>query len=103
MRLSTACWFLCVCVSKWHGKGEERRRRHPTHPERLLGEEVRMTTPRPQTARAETSHGVILGPRETCTGPVRACVILPVFPCVKRELLIICHEFEREERERGQS
>ncbi len=72
------------------------------HPERLLGEEVRMATPRPQSARAETACGVVLGPRETCTGPVRARFVRPVFPGVERELLIVCCEFEREERERGQ-
>jgi hypothetical protein len=61
-----------------------------------------MTTPRPQTARAETARGVILGPRETCTGPVRARIVLPVFPCVERELLVVCYGFERDKRERGQ-
>lgn len=70
-----------------------------TDPERLLGEKVRMATPRPQTARAETARGVILCPRETCTGPVRARVVRAVLPCVERELLVVCCGFEREKRE----
>ena len=79
------------------------RRGDNTHPERLLGEEVWMATPRPQTTRAKTARGVILGPRETCARPVRARVVRPVFPCVERELLVVCYEFEREKRERGHS
>lgn len=75
---------------------------NPTHPERLLGEEVRMTTPRPQTARAEPARGVVLGPRETRIAPVRARFVRPVFPRVERELLVVRCEFEREKRERGQ-
>jgi hypothetical protein len=61
-----------------------------------------MTTPRPQTARAETARGVVLGPRKTCTGPVRARIVLPVFPCVESELLVVCYKFERDKRERRQ-
>jgi hypothetical protein len=83
------------------GRGERREeRRHPTHPERLLGEKIRMATPRPQTTRAETARGVTLGPRETCTGPLRAHIVLPMFPRVECELLVVCYEFERDKRER---
>ena len=60
-----------------------------------------MATPRPQTARAETPRGVVLGPREARTGPLRGRFIRPVFPRVERELLVVCCEFEREERERA--
>ena len=80
-----------------------RRRRDNAHPERLLGEVVRMATPRPQPARAETARGIILGPRKTCTGPMRTHIVRPVFPCVEREVLVVCYEFEHEKRERGQS
>ena len=83
-------------------RGAKRGERGDTHPERLLGEEIRMTTPRPQTARAKPARGVVLGPRETCTGPVRTRFVRPVFPCVERKLLVVCYELECEKRERGQ-
>jgi hypothetical protein len=81
------------------------RMRKSSYPERLLGEKVRMAAPRPQTARAETARGVLLGPREACTGPLRARVVRPggpVFPCVERKLLVVSYEFERKERESSQ-
>jgi len=59
-------------------------------------------TPGPQTARAETPRGVVLGPREARPGPVCAGVVRPVLPGVEGELLVVCRELPREERERGQ-
>ena len=73
-----------------------------THPKRLLGEKIRMPTPGPQTARAETSRGVVLGPREARAGPVRAGIVRPVFPRVEGKLLVVRGELPGEERERGQ-
>ena len=99
MRLSTPCWMCVNNKTTWQGE----RGGHPTHPERLLGEEVRMATPGPQTAGAETARGVVLGPRETRTGPLRARVVLPVFPRVECELLVVRYGFEHEKGERGQS
>ena len=88
---------MCVHVVS---KAKRGRVVQDTDPEGLLGEIVGMATPRPQTARAETARGVVLGPRETCTEPVLARVVRAVFPCVERELLVVCYGFEREKRER---
>ena len=74
-----------------------------THPERLLGKKVRVPAPGPQTARAETTGGVVLGPREAGAQPVLARVVRPVFPSVVRVLLVVRGEFEYEERERDES
>lgn len=74
-----------------------------TDPKRLLGEKVRVPTPGPEAAGAETAGGVGLGPREACAGPVRAGVVRPVFPRVEGELLVVRGELPCEECERGES
>jgi hypothetical protein len=61
-----------------------------------------MPTPSPQTARAETSRRVVLGPREARAGPVRAGIVRTVLPCMEGELLVVRGELPREKRERAQ-
>jgi len=60
-------------------------------------------TPGPETTRAETARGIVLGPREARAGPVRAGVVRPVLPRVEGELLVVRGELPREERERDES
>ncbi len=69
-----------------------------THPERQLGKKFRVPTPGP-----ETTCGVILGPHEARAGPVRAGVVRPMLPRVEGELLVVCSELPREERECAES
>lgn len=83
--------------------GKKQERRKGTHPERLLGKKIRVPAPGPQTSRAETTGGVVLGPREAGSRPVRARVVRPVFPRVVRVLLVVRGEFEYEKRERDES
>lgn len=80
----------------------QKERERETHPKRLLGEKVRVATPGPEAARAETAGGVGLGPGEACAGPVSAGVVRPALPRVEGELLVVRGELPREERERDE-
>ena len=48
---------------------KNRKKESETHPESLLGQEVRVTTPSPQALRNVSPCRIVFCPSDPCTGP----------------------------------
>lgn len=86
-----------------HGELRAQGRRHMTHPERLLAEEVRVPRPRPQPARHEAALRVRRRPADARAGPFGGVEHATALVRLERPLLVVRGELAREgeQRERG--